>query len=518
MSKDLHPWTAAALLRVSQMARADADTITGGTPGIDLMERAGAAVAERAAGLFPGQPVAVLCGPGNNGGDGFVAARLLADNGADVRLYLLGDRDTVAGDAALAADRWQGGTECLDAGFERSNAGIIDALFGAGLSRPLEGIAADIAQILNDGDADVLAVDIPSGILGDTGEVLGAAIQARETVTFCRPKPGHFLIPGRALCGRIHVADIGIPDTVVNSQNPDTWVNSADLWWPSFPHPGPGDHKYTRGHVVIWGAGAMPGAARMAADGARRAGAGIVTIATLSENLGLFRLGAPGVLVKDASDVDVYADYYLKGDKNQVLLLGPGNGTGPDTRARVLAALDTGKPVVLDADALSVFAGDPAALISALHENCILTPHEGEFGRVFAGGGDKLTRVRRAAEQSGAVVVLKGFDTVIAAPDGRAVINANGSPHLASAGTGDVLAGMTAGLLAQGMVPFLAASAAVWLHSAAAHEVGHGLIAEDIPALLPPIVKALPAAITAGTPGAIFSHLPLEPMGKSEQV
>jgi NAD(P)H-hydrate epimerase len=514
-------WTAAALLRVGQMAQADAATIKGGVPGIELMETAGAAVAEKAREMFAGRPVDVLCGPGNNGGDGFVAARLLRDAGMDARLYLLGERDRLKGDAALAAGRWTGEVRPLADGVapdgaNADRAGVIDALFGAGLTRALDGVAGDVAARLNAARADVLAVDIPSGVMGDTGVVPGPAVEARETVTFCRRKPGHFLMPGRAYCGAVHVADIGIPDAVVAAQSPDTWVNSADLWWPAFPHPGPDDHKYSRGHVVVWGEGAMPGAARMAADGARRSGAGIVSIACDPKHADLFLAGAPGVLVRPMADTTAYGAY-IEG-RVRALVVGPGNGPGPETRARVLAALATGKPMVLDADGISAFADDPEALLAALHGNCVVTPHEGEFARVFPDGGDRVSRARRAAEASGAVVLLKGFDTVIAAPDGRVLINVNGSPHLASAGTGDVLAGMTAGLLAQGMPPFLAAAAAVWLHAAAAQSVGHGLIAEDIPARLPAAIAALSEAVATGAPGQIFTELPLEPGSKSEQV
>ncbi|MEQ9560844.1 MAG: NAD(P)H-hydrate dehydratase [Rhodospirillales bacterium] len=516
MTAENTAWSAAALLRVGQMAQADADTIAGGTSGIELMETAGAAVAARAARLFAGRPVAVLCGPGNNGGDGFVAARILKDHGAEVRLFLLGSRDKLGGDAALAADRWTGATEDLTTDFDPAGAGVIDAMFGAGLTRPLGGIAAAVAETLNAAGADVLAVDIPSGVLGDSGSVPGPAIRARETVTFCRRKPGHFLRPGRDFCGTVRVADIGIADAVVAAQAPNTWVNSADIWWPAFPHPGPDDHTYTRGHVVIWGSGAMPGAPRLAADGARRAGAGMVSIACRPEDSGIFRAGAPGVLVRPMEDEATYGTYVEDG--NKTLVVGPGNGAGPDTRARALAAVATGKPVVLDADGISAFADDPDTLIAALHGACVITPHDGEFARIFPREGDRLSRARRAAETAGAVVLLKGFDTVIAAPDGRAVINANGSPHLASAGTGDVLAGIMAGLLAQGMAPFPAACAAVWLHAAAAHGVGHGLIAEDIPHLLPGIVQGLPNVVANGPPGHIFTDLPLEPARESEQV
>lgn len=510
-------WTASELLRVGQMAAADAQTIAGGVPGIELMETAGRAVADRAQALFAGRPVTVLCGPGNNGGDGFVAARLLAERGCAVRLSLLGDRGRLKGDAALAADRWTGPVEPLDEGFvPPRGAGVIDALFGAGLTRALDGTAAAVARRLADAGTAVLAVDIPSGVFGDTGAVPGPAIRAVETVTFCRRKPGHFLMPGAERCGAVRIADIGIPDAVVAAQEPDTWVNSADLWWPDFPVPGPDDHKYTRGHLVVWGNGEMPGAARMAAAGARRAGTGMVSIACRDADAGLFRAGAPGVLVRPMDDAAVYADF-IQG-RVKALIVGPGGGTGPDMRDRVLAALATGKPMVLDADGISAFADDPGPLMAALHDQCVMTPHEGEFARVFAGDGDRVTKARKASVESGAVVVLKGFDTVIAAPDGRAIINANGSSYLATAGTGDVLAGMIGGMLGQGMAPLTGAAAAVWLHAAAAHIVGHGLIAEDIPDLLPALIRGLPRAVAAGPKGQVLTVLPLAPGGKNEQV
>ena len=510
-------WTASELLRVGQMAAADAQTIAGGVPGIELMETAGRAVADRAQALFEGRPVTVLCGPGNNGGDGFVAARLLAERGVEVRLLLLGDRARLKGDAALAADRWTGPVEALDDTFgTEPGMAVIDALFGAGLTRALDGAAAAVAERLNASEAEVLAVDIPSGVFGDTGAVPGAAVNAQECVTFCRRKPGHFLMPGAALCGAVRVADIGIPNGVVAAQAPDTWVNSADLWWPDFPVPGPDDHKYTRGHLVVWGNGEMPGAARMTAAGARRAGAGMVSIACRDADAGLFRAGAPGVLVRPLDDAAAYADF-IQG-RVKALIVGPGAGTDGATRDRVLAALATGKPMVLDADGISAFADDTAPLLAGLHENCVMTPHEGEFARIFAGEGDRLTRARRAAAECGAVVVLKGFDTVIAAPDGRCVINANGAPYLATAGTGDVLAGMIGGLMGQGMPPLVGAAAAIWLHAAAAHAVGHGLIAEDIPDLLPALIRGLPGAVAAGPEGQVLTVLPLAPEGKNEHV
>jgi len=509
-------WRRAQLLSVAEMARADAAAIAGGIPGIDLMELAGAAVARAVQEDFPESAVAVLCGPGNNGGDGFVAARLLTDAGRKVNLYLLGDLAALKGDAALAAERWSGPVQPL-ATAPPPGTVVVDALFGAGLSRPLDGIAAQVALAVSAQGNPVVAVDVPSGVLGDSGAVAGAAFRAARTVTFCRRKPGHLLEPGRALCGRVTVADIGISDIVVDAIGARTWVNSAEIWWPDFPRPGPSDHKYTRGHIVIWGNGGMPGAARLAAQGARRAGAGMVTIATLPEHGDLFRAGAPGVLVQEFADLRDYAAFLNA--RVGGLVLGPGNGATPATCQRVLAALRAGKPTVLDADAISAFAGDPAALLSALHPACVLTPHEGEFARLFPDvGGDRLSRSRQAAERAGCTVLLKGFDTVIAAPGGPAVINANGTPHLATAGTGDVLAGMIAGLMGQGMTPFQAAAAACWLHAAAAAGIGHGVIAEDIPEALPGLLQRLGKSYDRMTAGEIFGDFPLAPSGKSEQV
>ena len=511
-------WRRALLLSVGEIAHADAAAIAGGIPGIDLMEAAGAAVAAAVQADFPDGPVSVLCGPGNNGGDGFIAARLLAEAGRKVDLFLLGDPAKLKGDAALAAQRWKGPVLPLT-DTPPADAVVIDALFGAGLARPLEGAAAKLAEAVTVQGNPVVAVDVPSGVMGDSGAVDGPAFRAARTVTFCRRKPGHFLMPGKELCGRLTVADIGISDAVVDAVGAKTWVNSAEIWWPDFPRPRPRDHKYTRGHIVIWGNGQMPGAARLAAQGARRAGAGMVTIATLPEHAALFRAGAPGVLVKDVTDIKVYADFYVKGGKNQVLVVGPGNGPDAETRARALAAVSADKPVVLDADAISAFEDRPEDLLSSLHPACVLTPHEGEFARLFPDlAGDRLTRARRAAERAGCTVLLKGFETVIAAPDGRAIINANGTPHLATAGTGDVLAGMIAGLMGQGMAPLLAAAAAAWLHAAAAAGVGHGLIAEDIPEALPGLLRHLGKSYDRMTPGEIFGVFPLAPPGKSEQV
>jgi len=472
-----------ALLTVKEMSTADALTIAAGTPGLDLMEAAGAAVAGEVVKRWPKRSVVVLCGPGNNGGDGFVAARLLLARGWPARVALLGDRAALRGDAAVNADRWQGetvafGPEALD-----GDVLVIDALFGAGLIRPLEGIAKRVVDAVNTRGLACLAVDVPSGVDGDTGEIRGdengAAIKAVATVTFFRRKPGHLLLPGRDLAGEVIVADIGISERVLSDIQPMTFVNGPGLWLDRFPPAAAVDNKYTRGHGVIVGGAEMTGAARLAATAARRLGAGLVSIATPQESFDIYAAGDPGNLVKVIRDGPAFADF-LADPRINAVLVGPGSGVTDRTRAFALAALGTGKPLVLDADALTVFSGDPAILFNAIKGPVLLTPHEGEFGRLFDVVGDKATRARQAANLSGAVVLLKGADTTIAAPDGKTVINEGAPPTLATAGSGDVLAGFITGLLARGLDTFDSACAAAWLHGRAAAHFGSGLIAEDL--------------------------------------
>lgn len=492
------PTTDSLLLSVAEMYEADRRTIAAGTPGIELMEAAGTAVAGRAGALASGRPVIVLCGPGNNGGDGYVAARLLAAEGRDVRVMALGDPAKLEGDAATACERWQGPIGNLAAAnIPDKSAVVVDALFGAGLTRPLEGEARATAEALDGGPHDVVAVDIPSGVLGDTGAVLGGiAFRARETVTFCRRKPGHFLYPGRAMCGEVTLADIGITLETVNGLGVATWSNVPANWFGLLPVPDWSSHKYGRGHAVIAGGAEMTGAARLAARAARRIGAGLVTIAAPDSAFAIYAAGDPGTLVARAGAPDTFAAF-LEDPRRNAILVGPGAGGGAETQAKVEAALATGRGVVLDADALTAYADDPAALFARLGPHVLLTPHEGEFTKLFrhAGDGpegdDRLSRARWAAERSGAVVLLKGPDTVVAHPDGRAAINANAPADLATAGSGDTLAGVVLGLVAQGMQTFAAAQAATWLHGAAAAAFGRGLIAEDLAELLPKVRQGL---------------------------
>jgi len=335
----------------------------------------------------------------------------------------------------------------------------------------------------------IVAIDVPSGLMGDTGEALGAVAVAL-TVTFFRKKPGHLLLPGRMLCGEVIVADIGIPTSVLDQISPDTFENDPRLWLAVLPRLHDDGNKHTRGHALISGGYPMTGAARMAARAAARAGAGLTTIAVAPIALPVYATALTSIMVQPLAIPEDFG-CLLDDNRYTAFLIGPGAGTGDETRTRALAMLGTGRPTLLDADALTAFADDPLTLDRAITGPCVLTPHDGEFHRLFDPNGDKLTRTRAAARRSGAIIVLKGSDTVITSPDGRSVINSNAPPTLATAGSGDVLSGIVLGLLAQSMEPFLAAAAAVWLHGAAATEFGPGLIAEDLPDLLPRVFRCL---------------------------
>jgi NAD(P)H-hydrate epimerase len=478
------------LLTVEEMYRADAAAAASGVASLALMEAAGGAVAREIRRRWRPRRVAVLCGPGNNGGDGFVVARLLAERGWPVTVGLLGEADRLRGDAAVNAARWTGPLAPLAESLVDGDPLVVDALFGAGLGRPVDGIAAEVVAAINRRRLDCVAVDVPSGVHGDSGQVLGIAPRCRATVTFFRAKPGHLLFPGRGLCGQRVVADIGIPAAVLGDIGPRIFANGPGLWQGELHRPVAADSKYDRGHAVIAGGPTMTGAARLAADAARRAGAGLVTIVAAAESFAVYAAGSPGTIVHPVATDDEFAAYIGDARRN-ALLIGPGAGVSPLTRRRVLAALAAGKACVLDADAITVFGEDRETLFKAIEAPCILTPHEGEFRRLFAGDGDKLERARTAARTSGAVVLLKGADTVIAGPDGRAAINANAPPDLATAGSGDVLAGILVGLLAQGMAAFSAACAAAWIHGEAAARVGRGLVAEDLAAALPGVLQTL---------------------------
>ncbi len=489
------------VLTTAEMERADQLAIAAGTPGFALMLSAGQAVAEAAIDLVEEGPVVVVAGRGNNGGDGFVAAAELAARGREVSVILLCERDSLQGDAASAARGWKYPVLPFNPQAIGRPALIIDALFGAGLNRPVKGEPHDMIDAINANGAPVLSVDLPSGINGDTGAVMGVAVRATETVTFFRRKPGHLLLPGRIHCGRVRLADIGIDPRVLEEIRPRTFENIPQFWRNSFPVLGIDGHKYARGHaVVVSGELAATGAARMAARGALRAGAGLVTVASPRDALAVNATALTAVMVRLIDTPAEFAELWTDKRLN-TCVIGPGAGVGDRTRDFVVTALSARRNLVLDADALTSFADAPDHLFEAIKAShdpqVVLTPHEGEFPRLFSDisnkhpGRSKLERVRAAAERSGAVVLLKGPDTVVASPDGRATIASNAPPWLATAGAGDVLAGMIAGMLAQGVAAFEAASIAVWMHGEAAREAGPGLIAEDLPEVLPAVFRHL---------------------------
>jgi len=495
------------LLTNAEMAEADRLTISGGVAGIELMERAGRAVAAAVLARHrAGGRILVVAGPGNNGGDGFVAARVLAERGCRVQVLLVGEADRLKGDAALAAKRWTGSVAAVDgaAAVDLGNGPfdvVIDALFGAGLDRAVDGLARAVIERMNEQTAPIIAVDLPSGINGTSGAVMGIAVKAAQSVTFFRRKPGHLLLPGRLYCGETSVADIGIRASVLPQIGVKTFENLPALWRRQFPVPELTGHKYVRGHaVVVSGPSWSTGAARLAARGALRAGAGLVTLASPRESLAVNAAASLAVMVRSIDGASELA-HFLADRRFNALAIGPGVGVGAATCELTLAALAGERAVVLDADAITSFAPAPQQLVEALARRraaaTVLTPHEGEFSRYFGAldqrtkVGSKLERARLAAQLVGAIIVLKGADTVVASPDGRAAIAANAPAYLATAGAGDVLTGITTGLLAQGMPAFAATAAAVWLHGEAALAHGPGLIAEDLPEMLPRVYRAL---------------------------
>ncbi len=492
------------LLTSAEMAEADRLTIAAGPfDGVGLMRRAGAAVAALVLARYPGaSPVHVLCGPGNNGGDGYVVAKLLAEAGVAVTVWR-SQMPRVGSDAAVVAEEYSGPVGDL-AGLEPSSTClVVDALYGAGLSKPVAGTEAEAIRRVEQAGAPIVAIDLPSGISGDTGAVLGTAFRADLTVTFFRRKPGHLLLPGRLHCGETVVADIGIEPDVLRTIQPRCFANGPELWLKVFPRPAIDTHKYARGHVGVFSGGpASSGAARLSAMAAARSGAGAVTLLSPANAMQVNAGHLTSIMLRRTDSLEDIKTV-LAERKPSALVCGPGLGVHSAAAALALDLVGAAGPVehiVFDADALTLFARDPDAFFAASRADrapkLVLTPHTGEFARLFPDLAadetlSKLERVRQAAERAASVVILKGPDTVIAAPDGRAAINTNGTPYLATAGSGDVLAGITAGLLAQKMPGFDAACAAVWLHAEAARRFGPGLIAEDLPLALAPVLRDL---------------------------
>ena len=532
----------AILLTSAQMRAIEGAAIAAGAAsGIALMERAGAGVVAALGAQWPelaDRPGAavVLCGPGNNGGDGFVIARMLTDRGWRVSLGLLGTPDRLPPDARANHDRWATLGPVL--GLEDALAGLgaadlaVDALFGTGLTRPLEGVAAKAANALAElawSGGRVVAVDAPSGLCMDSGRPLAppegdGVAAAALTVSFHALKAGHVLAEGPARCGRVVVADIGLTDAqtraalgadgvralagTVEAPDPERLDKGAN----------PGAHKFSHGHALVLAGGAgKGGAARLAARAALRVGAGLVTLGTPREALAENAAQLTAIMLAGVEDAPALASL-LEDDRLNALALGPGLGI-ERARALVPVALAAGRATVLDADALTAFARNPAALFALLHGKAVLTPHTGEFARLFpdlAAGlhgpatrgpaPSRLDAARAAAARAGAVLLLKGPDTVIATPEGRVAVHVaaheRAAPWLATAGAGDVLTGLIAGLMARGFSAFAAARAGTWLHVEAARAFGPGLIAEDLPEILPVALRALLPTGRPPNPGA----------------
>ncbi|EUB95613.1 ADP/ATP-dependent (S)-NAD(P)H-hydrate dehydratase [Rhizobium sp. CF080] len=477
------------LLTPDEMAAADAASARSGIPSFALMERAGQAVAAAALRHFPGAlRFAALCGPGNNGGDGYVAARALAEAGAVVDVYHLGDPQKLKGDARQARDVSRLPSRPLEEYLPTAGDVVVDALFGAGLTRDVPDIVADVIRKVAEARVPVVAVDLPSGLCGRRGVPLGAAFQAAHTVTFMTRKPGHLLLPGRSLCGDIEVFDIGIPGRIICEVAGKARENGPDLWRGLLVEPGSETHKYRRGHLAVFsGEAGKTGAARLSAAAGLKAGAGLVTVGSPSDAMPVNAASLTAIMLHQVDTVKDLEDW-LRSAKLAAFVLGPGFGIGKRATEFALALKD--RPLLLDADGITSFKEKPSELFDAFaggEPHLVLTPHEGEFTRLFPdiAADDNLSKVEKAttaAARAHAAIVYKGADTVIASPDGRAYINTNGPPWLATAGSGDVLAGMIGALLAQGMPTFEAAAAGVYLHGEAGKQAGRGMTAEDLTA------------------------------------
>ncbi len=484
------------VLTASEMRAAEAAAIGAGTASAALMEAAGGKTAEILLRGWTRRSVAVVCGPGNNGGDGFVVARVLAEAGWPVRVALIGDRNGLTGDAALMAGLYEGDIDAFSPDALADAGLIVDAIFGTGLDRPVEGEAKTAIEAINAHPAPVLAVDLPSGVNADTGAVMGVAVHAARTVAFHARKPAHLLMPGRVLSGAVDIVDIGISDEASTGAGAKTFENHPALWGGLLPRPQWGGHKYHRGAVMALSGGPLnTGAIRLAAEGALRAGAGLVTMLSPADAASVHAAHLTAIMLSIADTADHVSAHLADAERvSMCVIAGPAMSVSALTREKVLAVLGTKAAAVLDADALTSFADNPQTLFSALRADDVLTPHSGEFARLFPEEiklDGKLAAARAASAKAGCVIVLKGADTVIAAPDGRVLINANAPPDLATAGAGDVLAGFIAGLRAQGMDGFAAAAAGVWLHGACGQAAGPGLIAEDLPGALPGVLRQL---------------------------
>jgi hydroxyethylthiazole kinase-like uncharacterized protein yjeF len=435
----------------------------------------------------------VLAGPGNNGGDAFVAAVRLVELGRDVVVRELAPGGARTPEGETASRAWTGPRSPLGDLQLKPGDIVLDGLFGAGLSRALAGEAARAAERVNAFTAPAVAIDMPSGLDGDTGEASGPAIRAKLTVTFGAKKPAHVLQPAAGLCGEVEVAEIGFGPFVAEVGGGRLMENAPALWRTHLPWPTPASHKHSRGWLsVVSGGLAHTGAARLAAQAGLRIGAGAVTLLTPPSALMVAAASVAAVMTSSFADAD---DLVKLTEKSSAVVIGPAAGVGDATLRHVDALVAAGRRLVLDADALTVLAQGAGAMARISGREIVLTPHAGEFERIAPGvlgaASSRIEAAKQAAGTLGVVVLLKGFDTVIAAPDGRAAVNTHASPFLATAGSGDVLSGVVGGLLAQGLSPFDAACAGAWMHGDAGLRVGPGLTAEDLDGALKSVLAAL---------------------------
>ncbi len=491
----MHQFQPSEILTNVEMAKADRLAIEGGVESFALMLNAGQAVVQEATQAFSHSRALILCGPGNNGGDGFVIGRLLREKGWSVRMACMIPADALKGDAARACTEWSGDVEGFDDLLVAPDELVVDAVFGTGLSKALEGPVVGAFERVREAGANVVAVDIPTGVDGDTGAADPHTLQADLTVTFFRKQLGHVLMPGMAWCGMVAVHNIGIPYAVLPRLEIQTNENMPDHWLPHIRPKTFFDNKYTYGHAIVFGGPRMTGAACLAAHAALRTRVGMCTIVGDEGAADVYRSYLPNLIYEPYAGPEDFPAH-LQDERRNAALIGPGAGRdNPEgLRQAVLGACAAGddKTIIVDADALNVFEDSREDLYKALRENCIITPHEGEFVRIFPDlKGNKLDRAKEAAKIAGCVVLLKGPDTVIAAPDGRSAVNTNAPPVLATAGSGDVLAGVITGLAAQRLEPFYAACAGAWIHGETGYLYGPGLMASDLPDLIPQVLREL---------------------------
>lgn len=477
------------LLSPSAMTRVDLAAARSGIDSFALMLSAGEAVSAAALRFYPqALRFVVFCGPGNNGGDGYVTASALARAGADVVVYSLTDMGDLKGDAARAQIACGLPVEALDVFQSRTGDVVIDGLFGAGLTRDVPQIVMQTIAVIEAAGLPVLAIDLPSGIDGATGGIRGAAFKAAHTVTFMTRKPGHLLLPGRLHCGDLEVFDIGIPRRIVAAEAGKLWVNGPHIWAGQDKAVSAQDHKYRRGHLTVFsGPETATGAARLSAKAGLSAGAGLVTLASPASALAINAGHLTAVML---SRLDTVADLsaWLADTRRSTFVLGPGFGDLDRARRFAVMVGEAGRSLVLDADGISAFKDAADQLSSAFKSGeprLVVTPHEGEFARLFPDIASdttlgKVEKALAAAKALGGIVVYKGADSVIAAPDGRAAIEEKAPATLATAGSGDVLAGIIGARLANGMPAFEAACAGVHQHGQAALRAGQAMTAEDL--------------------------------------